>query len=48
MYNIQLGKAVISFCVLVATNQLGNFIEVLHDGGLMLLVLGLTGAMGQV
>jgi UDP-galactose transporter B1 len=48
MYNIQLGKAVISFIVLVAINQLGAFVNTVRDGGLMLIVLGLTGALGQV
>ncbi len=48
MYNIQLGKAVISFCVLVAINELGSFVETIQDGGIMLIVLGFTGALGQV
>lgn len=48
MYNIQFGKAVISFCCLLITNQLGEFIRTLQDGGFMLFVLGLTGALGQV
>ena len=48
MYNIQLGKSVISFCTLVATNGLGTFVKTIYDGGFTLVVLGLTGAMGQV
>ncbi len=48
MYNIQLGKAVISFCALVATNGLNDFIHTLNAGGLSLVALGLTGAIGQV
>lgn len=48
MYNIQLGKAVISFLTLVAVNELGPFIQSVQEGGLMLLVLGFTGALGQV
>ena len=48
MFNIQFGKAVISFIVLVAINELGSFINTVQDGGLMLFVLGLTGALGQV
>lgn len=48
MYNIQLGKAVISFCSLVATNSLNEFIGTLRDGGMSLVFLGLTGALGQV
>jgi UDP-galactose transporter B1 len=48
MYNIQLGKAVISFLFIVSTNQLTVFFETVHNGGLMLFTLGLTGAIGQV
>ena len=48
MYNIQLGKSVISFCTLVATNGLSTFAKTIYDGGFTLVVLGLTGAMGQV
>ena len=48
MYNIQLGKAVISFCVLVATNGLGDFMATINEGGFSLVLLGLTGALGQV
>lgn len=48
MYNIQLGKAVISFCCLVATNGLNAFINTLQTGGISLVALGLTGAIGQV
>lgn len=48
MYNIQLGKAVLSFCTLVATNGLGEFFKTISDGGIMLVVLGVTGALGQV
>lgn len=48
MYNIQLGKAVISFCTLVATNGLLEFFKTLNQGGISLVVLGVTGALGQV
>lgn len=48
MYNIQLGKSVIAFCALVAFNELGSFINTIQTGGIMLLVLGFTGALGQV
>ena len=48
MYNIQFGKAVISFLFIVTTNQLTQFLETLHTGGLMLFILGFTGALGQV
>jgi len=48
MYNIQLGKSVISFCTLVATNGLATFIDTIYNGGFSLIILGLTGALGQV
>jgi UDP-galactose transporter B1 len=48
MFNIQLGKAVISFCALVVTNGLVHFVATLQQGGIMLVALGLTGAIGQV
>eukprot|EP01039_Chlorochromonas_danica_P008844 gene8844-9751_t len=48
MYNIQLGKAVISFCCLVATNGLNEFFQTIQEGGISLFILGLTGALGQV
>ena len=48
MFNIQLGKAVISFCTLVVTNGLLDFILTLTQGGIMLVLLGITGAIGQV
>jgi UDP-galactose transporter B1 len=48
MYNIQLGKAVISFCALIAVNQLDDLQQTLQSGGFFLLVLGFTGAIGQV
>jgi hypothetical protein len=48
MYNIQLGKSAISFCCLVATNGVQDFLHTLSEGGFMLVILGLTGAVGQV
>jgi solute carrier family 35 (UDP-galactose transporter), member B1 len=48
MYNIQLGKAVLSFCVLIATNGLNDFLHTIDNGGFSLVLLGLTGAIGQV
>lgn len=48
MYNIQLGKAVISFCCLVATNGINDFLGTVSQGGMSLVILGLTGALGQV
>lgn len=48
MYNIQFGKSVISFCLLVATNQLHEFVQAIHLGFGTLLLLGFTGALGQI
>jgi len=48
MFNIQLGKSFISFVALVITNNLGTFVDTIRDGGLTLVLLGLTGALGQV
>jgi UDP-galactose transporter B1 len=48
MFNIQLGKSVISFCALIATNGINDFINTISDGGFMLIILGFTGALGQV
>lgn len=48
MFNIQFGKAVISFCALIATNGIMDFFATLSEGGIMLVLLGLTGALGQV
>lgn len=48
MYNIQFGKAFISFCVLIAINQLDELQQTLQNGGMFLVLLGLTGAIGQV
>lgn len=48
MYNIQLGKAVISFCTLAIFNGLPAFFDTLDQGGIMLVLLGITGACGQV
>lgn len=48
MYNIQLGKAVISFCGLAIFNGLPAFFDTLDQGGIMLVLLGITGACGQV
>lgn len=48
MYNIQLGKSVISFCTLVITNGLNDFFTTVNTGGINLVALGFTGAVGQV
>lgn len=48
MFNIQLGKSVLSFCALVVLNGLNEFIATINEGGLSLVALGFTGAIGQV
>lgn len=48
IYCFLVGKAVISFCALVITNGLLDFIATITQGGIMLIVLGIAGAIGQV
>lgn len=48
MFNIQLGKSIISFCALIIVNGVNDFLRTIQDGGLALVILGLTGALGQV
>jgi UDP-galactose transporter B1 len=48
MFNIQLGKSVLSFCALVTLNGLNDFFVTVNQGGLSLVILGFTGAVGQV
>ncbi len=48
MFNIQLGKSLISFITLVITNGLDDFLRTLTEGGFTLVLLGVTGALGQV
>ena len=48
MYNIQLGKAILSLFTLVVTNSFGELARTVSEGGVVwLVVLGLTGALGQ-
>ena len=48
MYNIQLGKAIISLITLILTNSFGELVRTLSEGGVVwLIILGLTGALGQ-
>ena len=42
------GKSVISFCALIIANGVNEFVKTINQGGLSLLLLGLTGAIGQV
>lgn len=48
MFNIQLGKSLISFITLVITNGLDDFFRTISEGGFTLVLLGVTGALGQV
>lgn len=48
MYNIQLGKTILAGVSLLVLNQLHIFIQMCQDMGLLLIALGLSGAMGQV
>lgn len=48
MYNIQLGKAILAGVGLLVFNQVHMFIQMCQDMGLLLVALGLTGAMGQI
>jgi UDP-galactose transporter B1 len=48
MYNIQLGKAVISLAMLIVGNNYSELVGTIAHGGFSLLVLGITGAIGQV
>jgi len=48
MYNIQLGKTIIAGVSLLVLNQVHIFLQMCKDMGIVLVALGLTGAMGQV
>ena len=48
MYNIQLGKAVISLTMLIVSSSYSELIGTIANGGFSLLMLGITGAIGQV
>jgi len=48
MFNIQLGKAIMAFLGLVMLNEIDYFFTMVRETGPVLLVLGLTGAAGQV
>mmetsp|Transcript_63918 Transcript_63918/g.71430 ORF Transcript_63918/g.71430 Transcript_63918/m.71430 type:complete len:481 (-) Transcript_63918:6-1448(-) len=48
MYNIQLGKTILAGVSLLVLNQLHIFIQMCQEMGLLLVALGLSGAMGQV
>lgn len=48
MYNIQKGKAILAFIGLMALNEVNLFFEMVAETGPVLVVLGLTGACGQI
>merc|ERR1712157_98488 len=48
MYNIQLGKTILAGVGLLVLNQVHIFVEMCQEMGLLLVALGLTGAMGQI
>ena len=48
MFNIQLGKTILAGIFLIIGNQTQAFIDMVNEMGLLLVALGLTGAMGQV
>lgn len=48
MYNIQLGKTILAGVGLLVLNQVHVFLSMIQDMGLVLVLLGLSGALGQV
>ena len=48
MYNIQLGKTILSGVGLIVLNQVPMFLKMCEEMGFVLVALGLTGALGQV
>ena len=48
MYNLYLGKFIVSGFMLIVLGEISTFIRLCHEQGALLLVLGLTGACGQV
>jgi len=48
MYNIQLGKTILAGVSLLVLNQLHIFIQMCQEMGILLIALGVSGAMGQV
>lgn len=48
MYNIQLGKTILAGVSLLVLNQVHVFLAMIQEMGFLLLLLGLSGAMGQV
>ena len=48
MYNIQLGKTILAGVGLLVLNQVHVFVAMIQEMGLILVLLGLSGALGQV
>ena len=48
MFNIQLGKTILAGIGLLVLNQIHIFVQMCNDMGLLLVALGLSGALGQV
>jgi len=48
MYNIQLGKTILAGVGLIVFNQIHLFVQMCQQMGVVLVALGLTGALGQV
>lgn len=48
MYNMHLGKAILAGIGLIVLGQINYFILMCHETGYLLLLLGVTGAFGQV
>lgn len=48
MYNIQLGKTILAGVSLLVLNQLHIFLQMCQEMGFLLVLLGLSGALGQV
>jgi solute carrier family 35 (UDP-galactose transporter), member B1 len=48
MYNMHLGKAILAGIGLIVMGQINYFIKMCHETGFLLLLLGVSGAFGQV
>lgn len=48
MFNIQLGKTILAGVALLVLNQVHIFLQMIQEMGFLLVLLGLSGAMGQV
>ena len=48
MYNLYLGKFIVSGFLLIVLGEISYFVRLCHEQGFLLLVLGFTGSIGQV